>query len=132
MKRLSAFALATIALTVSACASGGGAAAPAPEPQPLDPVGTYSFESSYQGQAITGQIIIRGTPGNYSGSVEPMEGPPPVEIYSVRVEGQQITVFGDAGGEDLVITMNFTGGTYTGTWVLGFDSGELTGERLKQ
>jgi hypothetical protein len=98
----------------------------------LDPVGVYNFEASFEGQMINGRIVIRGEPGSYTGMVEPTTGPPPVEIYSVSVEGQVMTIFGDAGGEDLVITLTFVGNTYTGTWALGFDSGELSGSRVEQ
>lgn len=121
--------LLSSALVVAACARG---AATPPAPAPLDPTGTFSFETTFQGQAITGQIIVRGEAGQYTGSVEPDAVAPPVEIYSVQVEGQQMTVVGDAGGEDLVITMTFTGDTYTGTWVLGFDGGDIKGARVQQ
>jgi hypothetical protein len=65
--------------------------------------------------------------------VEPQAGgPPPVEIYSVTVEGQKVTVFADAGGEELIFGMECVGDSYTGSWTLGFDSGDATGERVKQ
>ena len=50
----------------------------------------------------------------------------------MTVEGQKVTVFADAGGEDLIFEMNFVGDRYTGSWTLGFQSGEATGERVKQ
>lgn len=107
--------------------------APAPKTLPAvsDPVGTFSFSTVFQGDSLTGEIVIRGEPGRYSGMVTPTSGPEPVEIYMARVEGQTLTVFGDAGDEDLIITMQFTGDTYAGTWVLGFDTGEISGARLK-
>jgi hypothetical protein len=99
----------------------------------LDPVGTYTFATTFQGAEISGQVIIRGEPGSYTGMVEPTTGPTAVEIYSVTVEGQTLTLYADAGGEDLVMTMTFAGGdSYTGSWMLGFDSGEVTGERVRQ
>jgi hypothetical protein len=64
--------------------------------------------------------------------VEPDAGAPAVEIYSVTVEGQQLMVLADAGGDDLVITMTVTGDRFTGSWILGFDSGEMTGSRIPQ
>lgn len=124
-------ALTTVALT--ACAtSGTGSAAAAPTPEPVDPVGTFAFTTTYQGQPMGGRIVIRGAPGSYTGMVEPEGGPPPVEIYSVTVEGQTVTVFADAGGEDLIIEMQFVGDRMTGSWALGFESGEMTGERVVQ
>ena len=84
----------------------------------------------YQGEPVVGTIVIRGTEGGYTGMVDPETGPPEVPVYAVTVEGQTMTVFGDAGGDDLVITMEFTGDRYIGTWTLGFDSGEISGERV--
>ena len=130
----------TVALTVAlvlgvACASGtagspGAPPEPAPPP-PLDPVGTYAFETSFEGQTISGKIFITGSPGAYGGSVEPEIGPPPVPITGVTVSGQEITLTADAGGEELTIVMVFTGKSYTGTWMLAFDSGELRGEKIE-
>ncbi|MGD2135179.1 MAG: hypothetical protein PVF27_03420 [Gemmatimonadales bacterium] len=131
MLRLSAGLIAA-AVLAAGCARGGGEP-PAPvTPPPIDPVGAYSFETTVEGQTVTGRVVIRGEPGNYTGMIEPDMGPPPIEIYSVTVEGQQVTVVGDAGGEDVVITMTFEGDTYTGNWVLGFDSGEISGRRIEQ
>ncbi len=147
MKRVSAACLALTVLGLAACSSGGTttesptqapAPADAPPPAPaqqeaLDPVGTYTFSTTFQGMTVSGRIIIRGEPENYTGMVEPTEGPPPVEIYAVMVEGQKITVYADAGGDDLIMTMEFAGGSsYTGSWMLGFDGGELTGEKVEQ
>jgi hypothetical protein len=145
MKRESAAILMFAVLATVACSTGGTTAeapaqapapaeAPAPaQPEAMDPVGSYTFSTTFQGMTVVGGIVIRGEPGSYTGMVEPTEGPPPVEIYSVTVEGRKITVYGDAGGDDLIMTMEFSAGnTYTGTWMLGFDSGELTGEKVQQ
>ncbi len=133
MRRIATLPLVlAVAGIVIACASKAEVDAPAPAPTPLDPVGSYSFSTVYQGEPTTGRIVIRGAPGNYTGIVEPTSGPPPVEIYAVTVEGQQVRILADAGGEDLMITMTFTGDRYTGSWVLGFDSGELSGSRIPQ
>jgi len=146
MKRESAAILMFAMLAIGACSSGGTTAeapaqAPAPaeappapaQPETIDPVGSYTFSTSFQGMTVSGGIIIRGEPGSYTGMVEPTEGPPPVEIYSVTVEGQKITLYADAGGDDLIMTMQFAGGSsYTGTWMLGFDSGEMTGEKAQK
>ena len=132
-------------LAIGACSSGGTTAeapaqAPAPAEAPpapaqqeaLDPVGTYTFSATYQGMTIPGRINVSGEPENYTGLIE-AEGQPPVEIYSVMVEGQKITVYGDAGGDDLIMTMEFAdGSSFTGSWMLGFDSGEMMGEKTKQ
>ena len=147
MKRESAAILMFAMLAIGACSSGGTtAASPAQPPAPvadapppapvqqeaLDPVGTYTFSATYQGMTIPGRINVSGEPENYTGLIE-AEGQPPVEIYSVMVEGQKITVYGDEGGDDLIMTMEFAdGSSLTGSWMLGFDSGEMTGEKTKQ
>jgi hypothetical protein len=127
MRQYSVLLASAIALV--GCARGSSAP---PAPQPLDPVGVYSFETAYQGQAVTGRVTIRGEPGSYSGIIEPDAVAPPMDIYSVVVDGQQVTVVADAGYDDLVITMKFTGDSYTGTWVLGVDGGEMKGTRVRQ
>lgn len=106
---------------------------PPAQPEALDPVGTYTFTTTYQGMEVSGKVYIRGEPDNYTGLVEPTEGPPPIEIYSVMVEGQTITVYGDAGGDDLIFVMEFAGGSsYTGTWSVGFEGGDLAGEKVEE
>lgn len=133
MKRITTLALIIgVAAGTVACAAKAPVDAPPPAPAPLDPAGVYSFSTIYQGEPMTGRIVIRGVPGSYTGVVEPTAGAPPVEIYSVMVEGQQVRILADAGGEDLMMTMTFTGDQYTGSWVLGFDSGEMTGTRVRQ
>lgn len=145
MKRVSAALLVLPIVALAACSSGGSTAeapaqAPAPaeappppaQPEALDPLGTYTFSATYQGMTIPGRINVSGEPENYTGLIE-AEGQPPVEIYSVMVEGQKITVYGDAGGDDLIMTMEFAAGSsFTGTWMLGFDGGEMTGEKIQQ
>jgi hypothetical protein len=130
---------ATVILTLlwtAGCAPKPEMAAtePAPEPPPpaaLDPVGTYTFSTIYMGGPLDGKIVIRGEPNQYAGTVIPVGGPGPVEIYAVSVEGQTLTVFGDAGGDDLIITMKFVGDTYTGTWALGFEGDDISGSRVQ-
>jgi len=114
-----------------ACAARSVTSEP-PAPRPLDPVGVYSFSTVVEGAPVIGRVVIRGEPGNYTGMIEPTEGPVgPIEIYAATVEGQKVTAYGDAGGDDLIFIMEFTGTTYKGTWTLGFDGGEVTGERTE-
>jgi hypothetical protein len=129
MKKMPAAVLAVALMFGAACSYGTSGGTPAPVS--LDPVGTYTFETSFDGQAITGEIIITGSKGAYGGSVEPDVGPPPVPITEVTVSGWEITLTADAGGEVLIIVMTFTGNSYTGSWALGLDSGELKGEKVE-
>jgi hypothetical protein len=117
------------AIALVGCARGSSAP---PAPAPLDPVGVYRFETAYQGQTVTGRVTVSGEPGSYSGSVEPDAVAPPMDIYSVVVQGQQMTLVCDAGGDDLVMTLTFSGDDFTGTWVLGMDGGEVKGARVRQ
>lgn len=113
------------AWTVAGC----GARTPEP-PAPLEPAGTYAFTSTYEGQAIAGTMVIRRTDTGYSGVVEAESGPPPVPVYAVSVDGSTMTVFGDTGGDDLIITLEFAGDQFTGSWVVGFQGAEISGRKL--
>jgi hypothetical protein len=123
MRRLLGTTL-TLAVAAAACVRG---------PAPLEPVGTYSFETLYQGQFMTGTIVVDpgAAEGQYQGVVRPDNGPPPVPIIEVTVLEREMTIVGDAGGDELIIVLVFDeeGVTYTGSWVIGFDSGEMTGQR---
>jgi hypothetical protein len=129
MMRRFPFLAAILTLVACATSPGGEALTPAP-PAPLEPVGSYTFSSVFEGQPIAGTIVIRATEDGYTGLVDPKNGPPQVPVYAVTVEGQTMTLFGDAGGDDLVITMEFTGDRFTGSWVVGFDGGEISGMRV--
>ena len=98
-------------------------------PVPLEPVGEFSFETVVDGQVADGRIVIEGSAGQYKGLVVPNWGPPPGPIIEVTVADSEMTVVADWGGEDLVIYMTFTGDTYTGSWSMGFDGGDMTGAR---
>ncbi len=119
--------VAATVLTTLGCA--GGVATP-PAPKPLDPVGTYTFVSAFQGQPIDGVIVIEARQQGFGGMITPHVGPPPVPITSVTVAARSITIQGDAGGELLVLILEVAeDGTYTGTWSLGMDGGTMTGKK---
>jgi hypothetical protein len=75
-------------------------------------------------------MVIRRTDTGYSGVVEAESGPPPVPVYAVSVDGSTMTVFGDTGGDDLIITLEFAGDQFTGSWVVGFQGAEISGRKL--
>jgi hypothetical protein len=116
----------TLALAVTAACARG--------PAPLEPAGTFSFETIVQGAQVTGTIVIDpgAVEGQYQGSVRPGWGPPPVPIVEVTVLEREMTVVADWGGEELVIVLVFDedGGACVGSWALGLDFGEMTGERM--
>lgn len=120
-------AVLVVAGLVGGCAAKGSNP---PAPAALEPAGTYAFSSTYEGQPITGTMVLRKTESGYSGVVEAETGPPPVPVYAVTVQGSTMTVFGDTGGDDLIITLQFTGDQFTGSWVVGFEGADITGTKL--
>src|SRR5215213_4020568 len=137
---MKAIATALLLLSATAC-TATPAPEPAPAPQPaaapapsapvapaaVNPVGRYEFVSTLQGQELTGTMEITGAPGAYAGRIT-SSATQPIEITSVTVEGQSMTVTGETGNGTLTIKMNFTeGGTFTGGWTLGNDGATLTG-----
>lgn len=120
MRRQLGLALGLAAMT--ACIHSG--------PAPLEPAGAFSFETVVEGQAVGGRIVITEAEGRYGGVIEPNWGPPPATILDVTVADPEITIVATWGAEDVVLYMTFTGDTFTGEWVMGFDGGDLTGARL--
>jgi hypothetical protein len=121
---------APLLLAAAVLAGCAHRAAEPPAPAPLEPAGTYSFSSTYQGEPITGAMVIRQTETGFTGVVEAETGPPPVPVYAVTVEGNTMTVFGDTGGDDLIITVQFDGERFTGSWVVGFEGADISGTKL--
>ena len=123
--------VAAVAIVVAAC-SGAGGAPPPLAPEPFDPVGTYAFEAMAEGQTIPGEITIERVANGFGGMVTPEVGPPPVPIRTVSVAGRQVTISGDAGGQDLIIVIDVAqDGSFTGTWAVGGDGGDLKGQKLE-
>lgn len=131
MKRTFVAALALLA----ACAPAATPPAePAPSvavpaaPAPVNPVGTFNFQTTVQGDPVTGSIEITGTPGAYGGTLR-TSVTPDIALSGVTVDGQRMVVVSDTPDGQLVLTMNFTGNTFTGGWTLNGDAGDLTGHR---
>jgi hypothetical protein len=126
---------AALVLLAAACAP---AAAPPAEPAPaaaapamraaLNPVGTFEFTTSVNGNPMQGTIEITGQPGAYSGVVR-TSATPDLPITAVAVEGDQLTVTSSVNGEALVMRLTFAGNDFTGGWTVAGDSGEIAGRR---
>ena len=118
------FLAAMTALVVAACAS-------APRgPAPLDPVGRYEFTTTFQGQTVTGAVLIGGSPGAYTGQIT-TNITEPLPVTGVAVNGQEMVVTASTPDGDLTIRMNFTdANAFTGGWQMPGDSGTLTGTRV--
>jgi hypothetical protein len=119
MKRLLAAALVLI---TAACAS-------APRgPAPLNPVGVFEFTTAVDGNPITGGVEVTGQAGAYGGRIR-TSITPDMPISNVAVMGNEMVVTGDTPDGPVTLTMTFTGDTFTGSWELNGDGGNLTGRR---
>lgn len=118
MKRILAAAL----LLAAACAPAN------PTPRAVNPVGTFEFTTNVNGGEVTGAVEVTGQAGAYGGRVR-TSITPDMPITAVVVTGQEMVVSGSAPQGPLTINMTFTGDTFTGSWELGGDGGDLTGRR---
>jgi hypothetical protein len=109
-------------LLVSACAARPSG------PPPLDPVGSYEFTTSLDGQPLAGTMEITGTPGAYRGWIRG-EGLPPIEVTSVTVQGQRMRIAASLDGTPVAIDLDFDGAQFTGSWSTGEMSGTLSGRK---
>jgi hypothetical protein len=120
-------------LLFAACA---GAPAPAPAPAPaatpaaaFDPVGTFDFSTSVEGQVITGVIrVSRGTTGDLSGMIS-TSATPEMPVQSVTTEGNRMTLRTNTPDGSMSMILEFRGTDFTGSWGLAGMSGTLTGRR---
>lgn len=128
MKRILVVALS---LLTAACATPApSTSAPSAGPAPsagVNPVGTFNFITSGEGDEIRGTIEIAGSPGAYTGHVRTPHDDIP--ISRVMVAGQEMTVTANTPDGPLTLTLIFTGSTFTGGWTVGEAHGPLTGQR---
>ena len=134
MKRTSFAALVLLAACAPAATSAGDPT-PAPTAPPpvatsaaVNPVGTFEFTTSVNGDMVTGSVEVTGSSGAYGGTIR-TSATPDIPVTGVTVNGQQMVVTADTPDGELTIAMNFTGNNFTGGWTLGGGSGELRGQR---
>jgi hypothetical protein len=136
MKRRSFAALVLLA----GCAPATPPADPMPAPTAppavatsaaVNPVGTFEFTTSVNGDMVTGSVEVAGQPGAYTGTIRTSISPD-IPVTGVTVNGQQMVVAADTPDGALTLTLNFTGNNFTGGWTLAGDSGELRGQRRVQ
>jgi hypothetical protein len=130
-----------IALLLAACASSPRASVPAappaiPEtrvtPAPaVNPVGEFEWSSALpDGTPIKGTMVISGSPGAYTGSVNAGEhGVFPIK--NVVVTGQAMVINADHPDGPLDIRLSFVANDFNGSWHLGTETGEMVGKRLR-
>lgn len=113
-----------------ALACGPGVPAEPPPPPPVDPLGSFVFSASYQGTPVTGTIDIQEGDDGLEGWITPDPSlSPPFPITSVTVEGQELHIVADGGGDLLILNLVFAHETFTGSWSMGAEGGSLTGAR---
>lgn len=121
-----------LALALAACASQPEVA-PTPAPQPvvaaLVPAGSYEFETSVQGQPVTGTMTITAASGGYGGRIATSMFPD-IPVTGATVDGQSMIVQGNMEGGELLLKLKFDGAKFTGTWELGTDGGDIIGRKL--
>ena len=132
---------AIVLLLLAACASSPREAVPAapppiPEPRitvpaPVNPVGEFEYATATpDGVPLKGTFTISGGVGAYSGSVEAGEfGTFP--INDVVVTGQTVVIKAQHPQGPLDLRLTFVGDAFNGSWLLGMDTGEMVGKRLK-
>jgi hypothetical protein len=133
---MSMFKVAPIALVMAACASSQPepAVTPAPTPLPvvtavLDPVGSYEFATTVNGQFVNGTMTITGEAGAYKGRILTNMFPE-IPIAGAAVEGQTMVVRANMPDGELTLNLKFDGAIFTGTWALGGESGAFNGKKL--
>ena len=117
-----------LAVVTSACA-GGAAGGSTPSPAPFDPTGRWQGTTTVQGQGIPVNMVISGTEGAYTGSLEPAGDIPPISLRRIEVTGTTLTMSGDVMGQALTLVLVVDGNNMAGTWSSGGDSGPITASR---
>jgi hypothetical protein len=132
---------ALILFALAACASSPRARVPENPPQipepttqvvaaAVNPVGEFEYSTMTPDGPLTGTMTIRGTPGNYTGSINAgAMGVFPVK--GVTVNGQVMTIASEHPEGPLGLRLTFVGDEFTGSWHLGTESGEVAGKRKR-
>lgn len=113
-------------LFLAACASAGRSDA---GPVDVDPVGAYTLTTMIQGTPVSGQMRIAGEPGAYTGAVyTSFTGELP--IRSVSVDGSRVLITASTPDGPVDVQVTFDGDAFSGTWMLGADTGTIEGRRV--
>jgi hypothetical protein len=116
------------ALLLAGCShSTGGTAAAAPPPATLDPVGTYEYTTSVEGQTMIGTMTITGSPGAYSGTISSDMGTIPMR--NISIEGMELSFLGDLPDVTVSFILLFDGDSFEGEWDAGGMMGLMSGTK---
>lgn len=113
-----------------AIAIGTTATAQTPAPAPnLDPVGTFEFSTTVQGQTVNGVVTITKTDGVLGGKMM-ADIMPEIPLKSVTVEGKKVTLVAETPDGVLTVVMEFEDADkFAGNWTLAGDGGSISGKR---
>ena len=132
--------LSAVALVTSACASSSPEPAGTPEPSAVpaqaqkaafDPVGTYDYTTVVDASQVSGTFeIARKDDGGYTGRILSTMFPE-IPISRVTVDGNKLILAASMDGQPLMMELNFTGDTFTGSWSFGDGSvaGSMSGRK---
>ncbi|HJU67498.1 MAG TPA: hypothetical protein VJ650_04550 [Gemmatimonadaceae bacterium] len=132
---------ALILLLLAACASSPRQAIPAAPPEipetrvtatpAFNPVGEFEWSSALpDGTPIKGTMMISGTTGAYTGSINAGEhGIFPIK--AVTVTGQTMVINAEHPEGPLDVRLTFVANEFNGTWSLGDQTGEMVGKRVR-
>ena len=98
----------------------------------VDPTGKFDVEVVLSsGQAGTGRLVIRGTPGKYEGTLAADGGQGPLEIKSVTFAQDTVLVSVAPPGapEGITLHLNFGGTGFVGHFE-GVESGKIKGTKI--
>lgn len=116
------------ALLLAGCShSTGGTAATPPPPATLDPVGTYEYTTSVEGQTMIGTMTITGSPGAYSGTISSDMGTIPMR--NISIEGMELSFLGDLPDVTVSFVLLFDGDSFEGEWDAGGMMGLMSGTK---
>jgi hypothetical protein len=74
-------------------------------------------------------MVISGTVGAYTGSLEPAGDIPPIALNRIEVMGTTLTMSGAVMGQALTLVLLVDGNNMAGTWSSGGNSGPITASR---
>ena len=96
----------------------------------LNPVGEFEWSSALpDGTPIKGTMMIGGTSGAYTGSINAGEhGIFPIK--NVVVTGQTMVINAEHPEGPLEVRLTFVANDFNGSWRLGDQIGEMVGKRL--
>lgn len=108
-----------------------------PDAEAVNPVGSWSYTAESPQGPVEGTMEITGEPGAFEGNITNSMLPDELELTSVEVNGDQLSVefVVEQGGQSLTITIDATidGDSFDGTLSFGeFGSAEIEGERTPE